>query len=126
MFSAKGSNLHITIKQTTSKLIPYRFIFSAVAVCCTHGRRSCLRAAVRGGARGAGGGAVLSLEEVLAEGAPPAAGRPPPFTKQQQRALQDAMYYAAETDHLGMIYFKFHDFSHNTLYLDIIKSNVII
>ncbi|CAG9563213.1 unnamed protein product [Danaus chrysippus] len=76
--------------------------YSAVAVCCTHGRRSCLRAAVRGGARGAGGGAVLSLEEVLAEGAPPAAGRPPPFTKQQQRALQDAMYYAAETDHLDI------------------------
>lgn len=75
---------------------------SAVAVCCTHGRRGCLRAAVRGGARGAGGGAILSLEEVLAEGAPPSSGRPPPFTKQQQRALQDAMYYAAETDHLGM------------------------
>ncbi|CAH2092345.1 unnamed protein product [Euphydryas editha] len=75
--------------------------YSAVAVCCAHGRRACLRAAVRGGAR-AGGGAVLSLEEVLAEGAPPAAGRPPPFTKQQQRALQDAMYYAAETDHLDI------------------------
>lgn len=70
---------------------------SAVAVCCTHGRRACLRAAVRGGTRGAG--AVLSLEEVLAEGAPSAAR--PAFTKQQQRALQDAMYYAAETDHLG-------------------------
>ncbi|XP_034825710.1 ankyrin repeat and BTB/POZ domain-containing protein 2 isoform X2 [Maniola hyperantus] len=76
--------------------------YSAVAVCCTHGRRACLRAAVRGGARGAGGGAILSLEEVLAEGAPPASGRPPPFTKQQQRALQDAMYYAAETDHLDI------------------------
>ncbi|CAH4036159.1 unnamed protein product [Pieris brassicae] len=72
--------------------------YSAVAVCCTHGRRACLRAAVRGG----GGRAVLSLEEVLAEGAPPAAGRPPPFTKQQQRALQDAMYCAAETDHLDI------------------------
>ncbi|XP_026491591.2 ankyrin repeat and BTB/POZ domain-containing protein 2 isoform X1 [Vanessa tameamea] len=75
--------------------------YSAVAVCCTHGRRASLRAAVRGGTR-AGGGAVLSLEEVLAEGAPPVAGRPPPFTKQQQRALQDAMYYAAETDHLDI------------------------
>ncbi|CAK1544775.1 unnamed protein product [Leptosia nina] len=72
--------------------------YSAVAVCCTHGRRACLRAAVRGG----GGRAVLSLEEVLAEGAPPAAGRPPPFSKQQQRALQDAMYCAAETDHLDI------------------------
>ncbi|XP_073967255.1 ankyrin repeat and BTB/POZ domain-containing protein 2 isoform X2 [Choristoneura fumiferana] len=72
--------------------------YSAVAVCCTHGRRACLRAAVRGGTRGAG--AVLSLEEVLAEGAPSAAR--PAFTKQQQRALQDAMYYAAETDHLDI------------------------
>lgn len=75
---------------------------SAVAVCCSHGRRACLLAAVRGGrGAGAGAGAVLSLEEVLAEGSPPPAGRAPPFTKQQQRALQDAMYYAAESDHLG-------------------------
>ncbi|CAG9792248.1 unnamed protein product [Diatraea saccharalis] len=73
--------------------------YSAVAVCCTHGRRACLRAAVRGGARGAG--AVLSLEEVLAEGALPAP-RPAPFTKQQQRALHDAMYCSAETDHLDI------------------------
>lgn len=70
-----------------------------MAVCCTHGRRACLRAAVRGGARGAG--AVLSLEEVLAEGAAAPPARAPTFTKQQQRALQDAMYCAAETDHLG-------------------------
>ncbi|XP_028167285.1 ankyrin repeat and BTB/POZ domain-containing protein BTBD11 [Ostrinia furnacalis] len=80
--------------------------YSAVAVCCTHGRRACLRAAVRGGARGAGAGAVLSLEEVLAEGAAGAvAGAEParaPFSKQQQRALQDAMYCAAETDHLDI------------------------
>lgn len=79
-------------------------------MCCSHGRRACLRAAVRGGARGSGAGAVLSLEEVLAEGASggPAstAGRPPSFTKQQQRALQDAMYCAAETDHLGKTLFK--------------------
>ncbi|CAG5005903.1 unnamed protein product [Parnassius apollo] len=60
------------------------------------------RCTTRRGARGArGAGAVLSLEEVLAEGAPPQA-RPPPFTKQQQRALHDAMYYAAETDHLDI------------------------
>ncbi|XP_072942209.1 ankyrin repeat and BTB/POZ domain-containing protein 2 isoform X2 [Epargyreus clarus] len=74
--------------------------YSAVAVCCTHGRRACLRAAVRAG--GGGAARVLSLEEVLAEGAPPAQGRPPPFTKLQQRALHDAMYYAAETDHLDI------------------------
>ncbi|XP_049864833.1 ankyrin repeat and BTB/POZ domain-containing protein 2 isoform X1 [Pectinophora gossypiella] len=76
--------------------------YSAVAVCCTHGRRACLRAAVRGGAKGAGAGAVLSLEEVLAEGASSGAAPRPAFTKQQQRALQDAMYYAAETDHLDI------------------------
>ncbi|CAB3228872.1 unnamed protein product [Arctia plantaginis] len=75
--------------------------YSAVAVCCTHGRRACLRAAVRGGARG-GAGAVLSLEEVLAEGAAAPPARAPTFTKQQQRALQDAMYCAAETDHLDI------------------------
>ncbi|XP_063530330.1 ankyrin repeat and BTB/POZ domain-containing protein 2 [Cydia strobilella] len=74
--------------------------YSAVAVCCTHGARSCLRACVRGSGGGSRAGAVLSLEEVLAEGAPPAAR--PAFTKQQQRALQDAMYYAAETDHLDI------------------------
>ncbi|XP_028031789.1 ankyrin repeat and BTB/POZ domain-containing protein 2 [Bombyx mandarina] len=76
--------------------------YSAVAVCCTHGRRGCLRAAMRGGARVAG--EVLSLEEVLAEGAAGAGAptRPPAFTKQQQRALQDAMYCAAETDHLDI------------------------
>ncbi|XP_050679803.1 ankyrin repeat and BTB/POZ domain-containing protein 2 isoform X2 [Leptidea sinapis] len=73
--------------------------YSAVAVCCTHGRRACLRAAVRGA--GGGGRAVLSLEEVLAEGAL-STSRPPPFSKQQQRALQDAMYCAAETDHLDI------------------------
>ncbi|XP_038213028.1 ankyrin repeat and BTB/POZ domain-containing protein 2 isoform X3 [Zerene cesonia] len=72
--------------------------YSAVAVCCAHGRRACLRAAARGG----GGRAVLSLEEALAEGAPPAAGRPPPFTKLQHRALQDALYCAAETGHLDI------------------------
>ncbi|XP_060800643.1 ankyrin repeat and BTB/POZ domain-containing protein 2 [Amyelois transitella] len=77
--------------------------YSAVAVCCTHGRRTCLRAAVRGGSGGRGAGAVLSLEEVLAEGAPTAGqARPQSFTKQQQRALTDAMYYAAETDHLDI------------------------
>ncbi|RVE42850.1 hypothetical protein evm_012499 [Chilo suppressalis] len=79
--------------------------YSAVGVCCTHGRRACLRAVVRGGSsRGAGGaggaGAVLSLEEVLAEGAPPAPRAP--HTKLQQRALQDAMYCSAETDHLDI------------------------
>ncbi|CAH0663406.1 unnamed protein product, partial [Chilo suppressalis] len=79
--------------------------YSAVGVCCTHGRRACLRAVVRGGSsRGAGGaggaGAVLSLEEVLAEGAPPAPRAP--YTKLQQRALQDAMYCSAETDHLDI------------------------
>ncbi|XP_059059495.1 ankyrin repeat and BTB/POZ domain-containing protein 2 [Achroia grisella] len=77
--------------------------YSAVAVCCTHGRRACLRAAVRGG----GARAVLSLEEVLAEGAAPAPApapspRPPALSKLQQRALQDAMYCSAETDHLDM------------------------
>lgn len=76
-------------------------VHSAVAVCCAHGRRACLRAAVRGGARGGGAGAVLSLEEVLAEGAAAPPARHPTFTKQQQRALHDAMYCAAETDHLG-------------------------
>ncbi|KAJ0179613.1 hypothetical protein K1T71_005325 [Dendrolimus kikuchii] len=79
--------------------------YSAVAVCCAHGRRACLRAAVRGGSRGSGAGAVLSLEEVLAEGAAGPTNpqsRPPTFTKQQQRALQDAMYCAAETDHLDI------------------------
>lgn len=74
-------------------------ISSAVAVCCAHGRRACLRAAVRGGARAAQ--AVLSLEEVLAEGSAAPPPRQPTFTKQQQRALHDAMYCAAETDHLG-------------------------
>ena len=71
-----------------------------MAVCCAHGRRACLRAAVRGGARG-NAQAVLSLEEVLAEGAAAPPVRHPAFTKQQQRALHDAMYCAAETDHLG-------------------------
>ncbi|XP_053599891.1 ankyrin repeat and BTB/POZ domain-containing protein 2 isoform X2 [Plodia interpunctella] len=76
--------------------------YSAVAVCCTHGRRSCLRAAVRGGgARGGGAGAVLSLEEALAEGAP-SRPRAHAFTKLQQRALAVAMYYSAETDHLDI------------------------
>lgn len=78
---------------------------SAVAVCCTHGRRTCLRALLTNGTRCTG--EVLSLEEVLAEGAGGTvnnAGRAPhSFTKAQQRALQDAMYYAAETDHLGNI-----------------------
>ncbi|KAJ8725304.1 hypothetical protein PYW07_016262 [Mythimna separata] len=74
--------------------------YSAVAVCCAHGRRACLRAAVRGGARAAQ--AVLSLEEVLAEGAAAPPVRHPAFTKQQQRALHDAMYCAAETDHLDI------------------------
>lgn len=71
-----------------------------MAVCCTHGRRSCLRALLAGGG-GARPGAVLSLEEVLAEGAGAAGGAGPAAGKAQQRALQDAMYYAAETDHLG-------------------------
>lgn len=76
-----------------------------------------MRAAVRGGARAAQ--AVLSLEEVLAEGSAAPPPRQPTFTKQQQRALHDAMYCAAETDHLGMVtyvnpfFFKFRNFIHN-------------
>uniref|UniRef100_A0AAR5P742 BTB domain-containing protein n=2 Tax=Dendroctonus ponderosae TaxID=77166 RepID=A0AAR5P742_DENPD len=48
---------------------------------------------------------VLSLEEMLAEGAPKAsatASSAPQFTKPQIKALQEAMYHSAENNHLDI------------------------
>lgn len=93
------------------------FFYSAISVCCVHGQRTTLRGLLSHPI--APQGDVLSLEEMLAEGAPnspvpsvstssSAANPANKFTKSQLRALQEAMYHSAETNHLGMyliIYF---------------------
>lgn len=89
------------------------FDFSAISVCCVHGQRTALRALLSHPI--APQGDVLSLEEMLAEGAPnspvpsvstssSAANPANKFTKSQLRALQEAMYHSAETNHLGMFH----------------------
>ncbi|XP_048481072.1 ankyrin repeat and BTB/POZ domain-containing protein 2 [Plutella xylostella] len=72
--------------------------YSAIAVACAHGRRSIVRAILTASRGGRGAGRAVSLEEVLAEGG----GGAPSFTKPQLRALHDALYTAAETEHLDI------------------------
>lgn len=98
-----------------------RFVFlsySAISVATTHGQRSCLHqllshplnfSAKRGEKE------VLSLEEILAEGSAGTSpqqqtvdgrgnrreGKEPVFNKVQTKALQEAMYHSAESNHLG-------------------------
>lgn len=61
---------------------------------------------------------VLSLEEMLAEGAGTTISQKndlantnsntaPHFSKAQIKALQEAMYHSAENNHLGKIFFQF-------------------
>lgn len=122
-----------------------RFVFlsySAISVATAHGQRSCLHqllshplnfSAKRGEKE------VLSLEEILAEGSAGTSpqqqtvdgrgnrreGKEPVFNKVQTKALQEAMYHSAESNHLGktnleeiilksiLIYFLYkHEFFH--------------
>ncbi|KAG7196598.1 hypothetical protein KM043_013088 [Ampulex compressa] len=96
-----------------------RGCYSAISVATVHGQRSCLHqllshplnfSAKRGEKE------ILSLEEILAEGSagsslqPQAAdgrgnhreGKEPVFNKVQMKALQEAMYHSAETNHLDI------------------------
>lgn len=93
-------------------------LYSAISVATVHGQRSCLHqllshplnfSAKRGEKE------VLSLEEILAEGSAGASpqqqtvdgrgnrreGKEPVFNKAQTKALQEAMYHSAESNHLG-------------------------
>ena len=93
-------------------------LYSAISVATVHGQRSCLHqllshplnfSAKRGEKE------VLSLEEILAEGSAGASaqqqtvdgrgnrreGKEPVFNKVQTKALQEAMYHSAESNHLG-------------------------
>lgn len=92
--------------------------YSAISVATAHGQRSCLHqllshplnfSAKRGEKE------VLSLEEILAEGSAGTSpqqqtvdgrgnrreGKEPVFNKVQTKALQEAMYHSAESNHLG-------------------------
>lgn len=94
------------------------FYHSAVSVATAHGQRSCLHqllshplnfSAKRGEKE------ILSLEEILAEGNASTnpqqqtvdgknghrEGKEPVFNKLQTKALQEAMYHSAESNHLG-------------------------
>lgn len=106
----------------SKKVVNYnRFVFlsySAISVATAHGQRSCLHqllshplnfSAKRGEKE------VLSLEEILAEGSAGTSpqqqtvdgrgnrreGKEPVFNKVQTKALQEAMYHSAESNHLG-------------------------
>lgn len=93
-------------------------INSAISVATAHGQRSCLHqllshplnfSAKRGEKE------ILSLEEILAEGnagnnsqqqtaearGARREGKEPVFNKIQTKALQEAMYHSAESNHLG-------------------------
>ena len=97
------------------------FTNSAISVATAHGQRGCLHqllshplnfSAKRGEKE------VLSLEEILAEGNAGTSqqqqqqqtsesrgarkeGKEPVFNKTQSKALQEAMYHSAESNHLG-------------------------
>lgn len=95
------------------------YISSAISVATAHGQRSCLHqllshplnfSAKRGEKE------ILSLEEILAEGnagtnaqqqtaeargGARREGKEPVFNKIQTKALQEAMYHSAESNHLG-------------------------
>lgn len=99
----------------------FNFVFSinsAISVATAHGQRSCLHqllshplnfSAKRGEKE------ILSLEEILAEGnagtnpqqqiaegrGARREGKEPVFNKIQTKALQEAMYHTAESNHLG-------------------------
>ncbi|KAK1121680.1 hypothetical protein K0M31_009991 [Melipona bicolor] len=96
-----------------------RGCYSAISVATVHGQRSCLHqllshplnfSAKRGEKE------VLSLEEILAEGSAGASpqqqtvdgrgnrreGKEPVFNKVQTKALQEAMYHSAESNHLDI------------------------
>ncbi|XP_053999890.1 ankyrin repeat and BTB/POZ domain-containing protein 3 isoform X2 [Hylaeus anthracinus] len=96
-----------------------RGCYSAISVATAHGQRSCLRqllshplnfSAKRGEKE------VLSLEEILAEGSAGTSpqqqtvdgrgnrreGKEPVFNKVQTKALQEAMYHSAESNHLDI------------------------
>jgi len=92
---------------------------SAISVATAHGQRSCLHQllshplnfSVKRGEK-----EILSLEEILAEGnagtnpqqqtaaegkGTRREGKEPVFNKIQTKALQEAMYHSAESNHLG-------------------------
>ncbi|XP_076231181.1 ankyrin repeat and BTB/POZ domain-containing protein 2 isoform X2 [Calliopsis andreniformis] len=96
-----------------------RGCYSAISVATAHGQRSCLHqllshplnfSAKRGEKE------VLSLEEILAEGSAGTSpqqqtvdgrgnrreGKEPVFNKVQTKALQEAMYHSAESNHLDI------------------------
>ncbi|XP_063980127.1 ankyrin repeat and BTB/POZ domain-containing protein 3 isoform X1 [Diachasmimorpha longicaudata] len=99
-----------------------RGCYSAISVATAHGQRGCLHqllshplnfSAKRGEKE------VLSLEEILAEGNPGSGqhqtqqqsldgrsgrkeGKEPVFNKTQSKALQEAMYHSAESNHLDI------------------------
>ncbi|XP_076546542.1 ankyrin repeat and BTB/POZ domain-containing protein 2 isoform X3 [Osmia lignaria lignaria] len=96
-----------------------RGCYSAISVATAHGQRSCLHqllshplnfSAKRGEKE------VLSLEEILAEGSAASSpqqqtvdgrgnrreGKEPVFNKVQTKALQEAMYHSAESNHLDI------------------------
>ncbi|XP_076749246.1 ankyrin repeat and BTB/POZ domain-containing protein 2 isoform X1 [Xylocopa sonorina] len=96
-----------------------RGCYSAISVATAHGQRSCLHqllshplnfSAKRGEKE------VLSLEEILAEGSAGSSpqqqtvdgrgnrreGKEPVFSKVQTKALQEAMYHSAESNHLDI------------------------
>nr|XP_003703290.1 PREDICTED: ankyrin repeat and BTB/POZ domain-containing protein BTBD11 isoform X1 [Megachile rotundata]XP_012140713.1 PREDICTED: ankyrin repeat and BTB/POZ domain-containing protein BTBD11 isoform X1 [Megachile rotundata]XP_012140714.1 PREDICTED: ankyrin repeat and BTB/POZ domain-containing protein BTBD11 isoform X1 [Megachile rotundata]XP_012140715.1 PREDICTED: ankyrin repeat and BTB/POZ domain-containing protein BTBD11 isoform X1 [Megachile rotundata]XP_012140716.1 PREDICTED: ankyrin repea len=96
-----------------------RGCYSAISVATAHGQRSCLHqllshplnfSAKRGEKE------VLSLEEILAEGSAATSpqqqtvdgrgnrreGKEPVFNKVQTKALQEAMYHSAESNHLDI------------------------
>ncbi|RZC39551.1 ankyrin repeat and BTB/POZ domain-containing protein 2, partial [Asbolus verrucosus] len=82
-----------------------RGCYSAISVAAAHGQRAILQKLLAQPLIPVSK-EVLSLEEILAEGATPNCSSPsnttPHFTKAQVKSLQEAMYHSAENNHLDI------------------------